>query len=114
MPQVGSKGLRELGRISPEPFNKLQNEAARTQERINRQTKRTRRSVGITTSVPEFGTPPPQETAAPEPTPSFATRQSVRDAERSKERRRRGFRSTFLTRGRLNRANTTKATALGA
>lgn len=62
-------------------------------------------------SRPRF---PAQTQPSPPPRPQAAALESVREAERRAIKKRRGFRSTILTRGGLGVAQTEKKTALGA
>ena len=114
MPEgFGSRALKNLKSPLPKSVSKFTgvDEAIRFQTRIERQQKRTRRSVGIT-SGPDFPSPEPQ--AIPSPKPTAVNLRGVSDEFRRRQSRRRGFASTILTRGRIGRARTTKTTALGA
>ncbi len=108
MPEgFGSRALKTLKSPLPKEVSKYSglDELTRFQTKIEREQKRVRRSIGLT-SGPDFPTPPPLEIASPRP-------QSVKQTI-PERRRKRGFQSTFLTRGGLSRANTRKTVTLGA
>jgi hypothetical protein len=105
--EAGSRGTKNLTRPMPKEVAKYSglDELARFQTKVERQGKRHRRSIGIT-SGPDFPLPITPEVPSPSP-------QAVR-INRPIRRRRRGFQSTFLTRGGLASANVRKTRTLGA
>jgi len=114
MPEgFGSRALKNLQSPLPKEVSKFTgvDEALRFSTRIERQQKRTRRSVGIT-SGPDF--PSPEPLAIPSPKPTAINLRGVSDEFRRRQSRRRGFSSTILTRGGLGQAQIRKKTALGA
>lgn len=67
---LGSKGLTEYGRISPEPTSKVYDEAARVQRKVEKEQKRTRRKVGLT-SGPKYDPFAPATPETPGPLPTY-------------------------------------------
>lgn len=88
--ELGVKGLKEMGRVAPRPFNKVYDEAARFQGKIAKQQKRTRRAVGITTQQPKM-----LEPTKPDPVPTFQEIQPM-------TKKRKSGRSSTILASRLN------------